>query len=130
MPQLDRTALNDKSLLAWEADIRSARINHASCNLKKWLKLTVDAQASCQIRHQQILKQYQILLDVICDDCLPLLYRQLCLELINYPLFELRECEALESLAHRDRFALKQINNLVFNEFKVTFAFFRKSLRR
>ena len=112
----------------WSRQIRLAKVCNPNNDIKHWLMNCVNCDDSIERKHSRYLEQFQVLLEVICDGCLDLSYRRLCLDLINFPLFGLRELEEDADLSWDLRKHIILTNRAVFYEFKETFKFFESSL--
>jgi len=65
--------------------------NHP-CLLEEWLELTTPSHKTTVLdKRNRLLKQYQTLLDALADECVPLHWRQLCLNNIYRPLLVLEQ---------------------------------------
>lgn len=79
--------------------------NHP-CILEEWLEITSPFQdESVEESRNRLLSQYQVLLDALADEWVPLHWRQLCLNNIYRPLLALEQ-QADCQLSHRQVSAL------------------------
>ncbi|BCE01305.1 hypothetical protein TYM08_P1368 [Marinicellulosiphila megalodicopiae] len=111
--------------------IPNNRHDNYYCTIKHWLQFCEVPCDSNTEYHRMYIDQYCLLLEVICDECLPISYRQNCLDLINIPLFRLKECEEYEQkkgLSGKTNCQIKVINTSIFYEFQQTYKFFKHSL--
>ena len=108
--------------------IRHAQLLSPSITIRRWL-FNPDDEFMCVLKKQQlIIDQYNVLLEVFCDDYLPLSYRKTCLHLINFPLFWLRELEESFAIQNDKYTQVVKRNIQIFFEFTTSFAYFKKSL--
>jgi len=119
---------NELDLHSLTYQIRHAKLVSPSLTIKRWLFNPDDLEMGALEKQQLIIDQYNVLLEVLCDDYLPISYRKTCLHLINFPLFWLRELEESFALKNEIYKQVVKRNIQIILEFTQSFAYFRKSL--
>lgn len=91
--------------------------NHP-CLLEEWLELTTpDHQAELMQSRNQLLNQYQVLPEALADECVPLHWRQLCLNNIYRPLLaleQLADCQVSHAQVRALYHELRVISDYAF----------------
>ena len=112
-------------------DIRAGRCIETQQVIEDWLCIENFHQHSVTQQLSSLKLQFQLLLDVICDELISLNWRRLCYQSIYKPLFMLKELQeqVINDPTYSDSEQFNQQVDALFNELKLCFEYFGHQLR-